>query len=136
MLAMVHPFDIQLLGMLKDYAAELELPYDPAFVEDAQLCHLFRNADCTAVGFVRGRSIKSLRTYRIESIYVRPEFRNQGYGSAMLTTLFHTLRTGAWGYSQAPDSIDFFPPSANTAAVRLAQKAGFLDIYVGLRRSL
>ena len=135
-LAMVHPFDITLLDMLKAYATELGLHYDPAFAEDAQLCHMFRNDDGVIVGFVRGRSIKSLCTYRIESIYVRPEYRQKGYGTTMLTKLFKVLSTGAWGYNPAPDSIDFFPPSANIAAVRLAQKAGFLDIYVGLRRSL
>ena len=136
MLAIVHPFDQFLLDMLKSYATELGLSYDPAFVEDAKLCHMFKDDESQVVGFVRGRNINATRTYRIESIYVKPEFRRKGYGYMMLRTLFASLRSGAWGYDRAPEYIDFFPPSFNIAAVALAQKAGFLDVYVGLRRNL
>ena len=135
-LMLVHPFDPVLVEMLKAYKEELGLDYDPSLAEDAQLCHMFRGADGFAVGFVRGRSISVLRVYRIESIYVRPEFRRNGYAMSMLEMVDSAMRSGGWGYSNPPRAVEFCAPSDNEAATGLARKAGFLPVYAGFRRGL
>lgn len=135
-LMLVHPFDPVLVEMLKAYKQELGLDYDPCLAEDAQLCHLFRNSDGVAVGFVRGRSISVLRVYRIESIYVRPELRRNGYAMSMLDMVDNSMRSGGWGYSNPPRAVEFCAPSDNVAATGLAVKAGFATTYTGFRRGL